>query len=117
MPLKNNVALARNPVTRSLGMREQSYGGFVSGRGLVLSARSARRNHKQWPRDHCTAKEISKEPLHFGDYLVCWEVSRQQRKEKDSPEPPETVLELSRLEEQVTVVKIAITCCRIIAGT
>jgi hypothetical protein len=40
-----------------------------------------------------------------------------REKKKDSPEPPETVLELSRLEEQVTVVKITITGCRIIAGT
>ena len=35
---------------------------------------------------------------------------------KDSPEPPETVLVLSRLEEHVNVLKIAWACCRIVAA-
>jgi len=35
---------------------------------------------------------------------------------KDSPEPPETVLQLSRLEEHVTVRKVADRCCSIIAN-
>jgi hypothetical protein len=35
---------------------------------------------------------------------------------KDSPEPPETVLRLSRLEERVTVLRIEKQGCRIVAG-
>jgi hypothetical protein len=37
------------------------------------------------------------------------------KSKKDSPEPPETVLRLSRLEEHVTVAKIVQACCRNIA--
>jgi hypothetical protein len=42
--------------------------------------------------------------------------SKGAEKQKDSPEPPETVLRLSRLEEHVTGERIIDTSCRIIAG-
>jgi hypothetical protein len=64
-------------------------------------------------------KNISEEFLHFvvHFFVVARFPKIAGEKKKDSPEPPETVLELSRLEEQVNVVKIDITCCRIVAGT
>jgi hypothetical protein len=40
----------------------------------------------------------------------------EQKSKKDSPEPPETVLRLSRLEEHVNAVKIIRTCFRSIAN-
>src|SRR5216684_5786791 len=71
MPLKNNVALARYPVTRRLGVREQADRGVV-GRGCGLRVSATDQGEQQQRPDSSPANAVSDETLHrVGHYFLC----------------------------------------------